>query len=89
MENYCVMCGEIIPEGRLICPNCEKTNENKIVKVDGYMAFNGVMIITPIGGMFPPFKEIGSWLYKPDCDCWYSSSGASYVAKICKIDKIF
>ena len=24
MENRCVVCGAIIPEGREICPNCEK-----------------------------------------------------------------
>ena len=27
----CVCCGEIIPEGRMVCPNCEvasKANEN-------------------------------------------------------------
>jgi RNA polymerase subunit RPABC4/transcription elongation factor Spt4 len=24
MENRCVMCGAIIPEGRQVCPNCEK-----------------------------------------------------------------
>ena len=23
MENRCVVCGAIIPEGRQICPNCE------------------------------------------------------------------
>ena len=23
MENICVICGEIIPEGRQVCPNCE------------------------------------------------------------------
>ena len=23
MKDYCVMCGEIIPEGRQVCPNCE------------------------------------------------------------------
>lgn len=22
-DNRCVMCGEIIPEGRQVCPNCE------------------------------------------------------------------
>ena len=22
-ENRCVMCGEIIPEGRQVCPKCE------------------------------------------------------------------
>ena len=24
MDNRCVCCGEIIPEGRMICPNCER-----------------------------------------------------------------
>jgi len=24
MEDRCVMCGEIIPEGRMVCPVCEK-----------------------------------------------------------------
>jgi len=23
MENKCVVCGAVIPEGRLVCPNCE------------------------------------------------------------------
>lgn len=23
MENRCVCCGEIIPEGRMVCPMCE------------------------------------------------------------------
>lgn len=22
-ENRCVCCGEVIPEGRMVCPNCE------------------------------------------------------------------
>lgn len=24
MNNTCVCCGEIIPEGRMVCPICEK-----------------------------------------------------------------
>lgn len=24
MDNRCVCCGEIIPEGRMVCPNCER-----------------------------------------------------------------
>ncbi len=24
MENYCVVCGTIIPEGRMVCPICEE-----------------------------------------------------------------
>lgn len=23
MDNRCVCCGEVIPEGRMVCPNCE------------------------------------------------------------------
>ena len=23
-EEHCVMCGDIIPEGRMVCPICEK-----------------------------------------------------------------
>jgi predicted amidophosphoribosyltransferase len=31
MENRCVCCGADIPEGRIICPNCESqiNNENE------------------------------------------------------------
>lgn len=33
-ENKCICCGEVIPEGRIICPNCELklevySNENR------------------------------------------------------------
>lgn len=24
-EERCVMCGEIVPEGRMVCPCCERT----------------------------------------------------------------
>ena len=23
MENSCVCCGAVVPEGRMLCPNCE------------------------------------------------------------------
>lgn len=29
MDNRCVICGAIIPEGRQVCPNCEKRVENQ------------------------------------------------------------
>lgn len=28
-NNYCIMCGTIIPEGRQICPICEKDEPKK------------------------------------------------------------
>lgn len=27
-KDRCVCCGEIIPEGRMVCPRCEKTVAN-------------------------------------------------------------
>lgn len=30
MENRCICCGEIIPEGRQVCINCEKAMEEKL-----------------------------------------------------------
>lgn len=32
MENHCVSCGKVIPEGRQICPDCE---DGKIGKTIG------------------------------------------------------
>lgn len=26
---YCVCCGEIIPEGRMVCPRCEKMDTER------------------------------------------------------------
>lgn len=40
MENRCVVCGAIIPEGRQVCPNCmegfvpEKKQEELIRKIE-------------------------------------------------------
>jgi hypothetical protein len=36
MPDKCICCGEIIPEGRQVCPNClvSGTRESTIVKVE-------------------------------------------------------
>ena len=34
MVDRCVMCGEIIPEGRQICPICEKGEHNMADKME-------------------------------------------------------
>ena len=28
-SNFCVCCGEEIPEGRMVCPNCERKAEGE------------------------------------------------------------
>lgn len=30
MENKCICCGADIPEGRMVCPKCEKTEQKKL-----------------------------------------------------------
>jgi len=39
MDNRCVYCGEIIPEGRQVCPTCERlqTETTKAEKVDNVL----------------------------------------------------
>lgn len=32
MKNKCISCGSIIPEGRLVCPNCEASNPKAPVR---------------------------------------------------------
>lgn len=27
MENRCIACGDILPEGRMVCINCERRSE--------------------------------------------------------------
>ena len=36
MEDRCVVCGEVIPEGTLVCPNCQAQYEKvEYTKPDG------------------------------------------------------
>ena len=32
MENRCVVCGEIIPEGRMVCPKCERGTKMSLIE---------------------------------------------------------
>ena len=38
-ENTCVCCGDIIPEGRQVCNNCEKIIDDINAVPKGYFAF--------------------------------------------------
>ncbi len=56
-----------------------------MICVEGYKAFHGVMIITPvITSHIPPFEIEDDWLYKPDTQCWYGG-GRSFSKEICKV----
>lgn len=34
MEDRCVICGDIIPEGRMICPHCEAEPNSKFTELE-------------------------------------------------------
>lgn len=60
-----------------------------MIEVEGYKMFVGVMNVTSF--VETPKNAImlsieGSWLYKPEYDCWYCN-GSSYPACICSISK--
>lgn len=55
----------------------------KMIEVEGYKAFNGVMLIKPKAEGVSPFALKGDWLYKPEAGCWYGC-GRSFAAEICE-----
>ena len=34
-ENRCVCCGAVIPEGRMVCPDCERKAEQEQPRSEG------------------------------------------------------
>jgi hypothetical protein len=55
-----------------------------MIRVEGYLAFRGVMRIVPNTDKVAPFELEGDWLYKPETGCWYGC-GRSFSASICEI----
>lgn len=35
MEDRCVCCGAIVPEGRMVCPQCEAKAESRLKETGG------------------------------------------------------
>ena len=54
-----------------------------MIKVEGYKAFKGKLIIRPMNDFIKPFELVGEFLYKPETDCWYDGR-SSYPARICE-----
>ncbi len=52
-----------------------------MLKCEGYKMFYGAATVTPVTKSLKPIEVIGTWLYKPEYDCWYCA-GASYPAEI-------
>ena len=60
---------------------------SKVLECEGYKMFEGHMMIYPKCLEIQPYSIEGTWLYKPEYDCWYCK-GSSYPADICHIVKI-
>ena len=45
--------------------------------------FVGAMVVTPVVTSLPAFTVRGTFLYKPDTNCWYGG-GRSFPADICE-----
>lgn len=54
-----------------------------MIEVEGYKAFHGKLIVSPVSQV-EPFTLEGDFLYKPEADCWYGQ-GRSFPASICTI----
>lgn len=50
-----------------------------MLKCEGYMMFRGKGTIVPVNK--EPYTITGTWLYKPEWNCWYVG-GRSYPAEI-------
>lgn len=48
---------------------------------EGYKMFYGEATVTPLNPKFPPMTIKGTWLYRPDTDCWYVN-GRSFPDEI-------
>ena len=56
----------------------------KMIEVEGFKAFRGVMRVTSFAGFITHENVWGEWLYKPDTHCWYCN-GKSYPVECCKV----
>ena len=53
-----------------------------MLECEGYKMLKGSARIVPTTNM-EPFTMTGTWLYKPEADCWYVN-GRSFMAQIVK-----
>lgn len=42
-----------------------------MLKCEGFKMFKGTARIVPTNPDFPPYELEGTFLYRPDYDCWY------------------
>ena len=51
-----------------------------MLKCDGYKMFHGTVKVVPVNGK-APFDVTGTWLFKPECCCWYCQKDSGGFAE--------
>ena len=75
-EERCVMCGEIVPEGRMVCPCCEQNGDTDAIALirrhfEGYIASKCLVTYDDGDGRSYTF---------PDDELRYLAEAALYAA---------
>ena len=52
-----------------------------MLSCEGYKMFYGIATVRPANPLISRTVHMGTWLYKPEYDCWYVN-GQSFPAKI-------
>ena len=79
-ENRCVCCGEIVPEGKMVCPDCEKKAEQERDLAEDLVSkwARGELVERKKGEWIPMYKHFsqlytcsccGEWRYHPEPFC--------------------
>ena len=55
-----------------------------MLECEGYKMFRGTAVIVSNSVNMGTYPVSGTWLYKPEYDCWYCK-GSSYPAKCVKV----
>lgn len=58
----------------------------KILQCEGYKMFEGTAKIVPLNEDIKPFEMTGTWLYKPQTNCWYCNS-RSFPEVVVKVEE--
>ena len=61
--------------------------KKKALDCEGYIMFIGQVDVTPKNKDITPFALFGTWLYRPDTQCWYCN-GRSFTKDIVDIKEV-
>ena len=71
-QNYCIVCGMGIPEGRMVCPLCEAKYECQSEKLEKVLEKMRQVVSAEeaVEAIRAAFKELINQRENTFCDCW-------------------